>query len=302
MSISKDIRNFFLYGAPHSFAFYVVHKNLFEGVINPDDYGFSKQQIDKGNYYTFLTANFFHYDAQHLLNNTIGFIPCCHRVISYLNKHKKWKSACIFWFIYLCGGIMANVGDYVLTSSWKKILLFFFRNDAKMIENINENYEGLNTKERKSFGASGCVCGLVGFNLCISIELIVKRVYYFYQLLDDDGLVELEKFEDRFDIKDYDLEETTKGDEVPDPDEIQYQISRYNAIKLCIDIIWFMEDGRNIYNGCLKRIYKDWIYRKEKRAGRDYLVAFSGMIGDYTHLCGIVSGIVLYGWYKIFIG
>ena len=79
---TDDVRDFLFYGAPHSIAFHAVHLKIFHQFIDLDKYGFSKHAIDKGQYYTFLTANFLHNDIEHLMANTIGFISCCHRMIA----------------------------------------------------------------------------------------------------------------------------------------------------------------------------------------------------------------------------
>ena len=270
LSVANDVRDFIVYGAPHSIAFYVVHLKIFHHFIDLDKYGFSKHAIDKGQYYTFFTANFLHNDIEHLMANTFGFIPSCHRMIAYLDKSNKWRSSRIFWCIYLLSGIMANIGDYFLMSSWKRLLLFYFRCDPQMTADIRERFDGLNWRETKALGASGSIYALHAFNLCISTELICKTLHE--------------------SIKQREEEEGLEDDK-----------ARYCAMKMSANMLWFMVDAMVIYNGCLKQISKDWQYRKDKRAGRDYLIPSSGMIGDYTHLCGIGSGFVLYGVYKLFL-
>ena len=89
LSVANDVRDFVVYGAPHSIAFYVVHLKIFHQFIDLDKYGFSKHAIDKGQYFTFFTANFLHNDLEHLMANTIAFIPSCHRMISYFGNTKK---------------------------------------------------------------------------------------------------------------------------------------------------------------------------------------------------------------------
>eukprot|EP01083_Nonionella_stella_P096251 270502_1 len=288
MSLQQDLKRFILDGTPHSIAFYVVHFQILRQFIDTERYGFSKRSIDNGRYYTLVTSNFLHDGLYHLEANTKGFVPCCHRMIGYLDENNKWRSACIFWCIYFASGIMANIGDYLLTSSWKSLLLLYFRNDPTMIKDINQRFDVSNWKETKAIGASGCVYALDAFNLCISIELVIKRLHFMYRLFQDD----------RFDSNDFETD--FEDDDECDTGLLQKEHVQYHSIKLGIDILWLIKGGLDIYHHCLKRIHRDWQYRKQQRAGRDYMVAFSGMVGDYTHLCGVLSGTIMYAAYKLF--
>ena len=173
---------------------------------------------------------------------------------------------------------MANVGQYLIASSWKYWLLFYFRNNSEILDSIQKRYDGMNWMQTEAVGASGAVFGIIGFNFCISMQLILDRFYYFVDV-----------FRDRqFDPDLYEDEEET----------MERGNSKYYATKLCLDLLWLFADGVHIYNGCLHRVYLDWQWRKQERAGRSYMTADGGIIGDVTHLSGLISGICLYGVYR----
>lgn len=296
MSVVKDIGDFILYGAPHSITFYIVHRQIF-GMSNSVDakqYGVSKQVIDdRGEYFRFFTANFLHNDPMHLVGNTITFIPPCHRIIGYLNRmHSAWRSAGIFWSLYMVSGVMANIGQYAISSVWKHWIRFYFRNDREMMESINKRYDGMNWMGTEAVGASGAIFGVIGFNFCVSIQLILDRLRYFSKVLRHDNGIGMNGEEETVDDDGY-LEDDDGAQ------SIERKRSQYHAIRLCLDLLWMFVDGVHIYEGCLRRIHLDWQWRKQERAGRNYMVADGGIVADYTHFSGIISGIALFGVYRL---
>ena len=300
-SVAKDVFNCFIYGVPHSIAFYVVHwriLNDFYIADKEDEYAYCKQGIDRGEYYRFITASLMHSGHQHLQNNAFSFALCCHQMIGYLDKHNYLRSSCIFWSIYFFSTFMPNIGAYLLQSSWKHFLLFYFRNQPKIIREIDLKYEGANYRDLPSVGASGAIYSLIGFSFCIYIERIMRRISY---ILNDEGLIEImDENEQEFDILDYDLEETTKGENWDKMEQIEQAKTRYHAIKFINDIFWCLLYGKDIYL-CCNTLYKEWQYKAQQRGGRNLLNLQGNLINDQRHFMGILSGIMLYGVYKLFL-
>ena len=310
--IGLEIFNHFLYGAPHCLAWQIVHRLIYHNV-DSDKYGYTKRGVDKGQYWTILTANFMHGSTGHLGNNFTGFKWNCCRIFGYIynntqqtennnTKYKFIKSSCIFWNIYVLTGIMTFTIDYIFASSWKSILCFYFRNNPKFVEDINKRLDKVNWYQPSAVGASACVFALHGFDFCINIEKIISKLLYCIGY-DDEGIIDIKGTErEGFDIMDYDLEETTEGDidwEDTTKAKIESNQIRYLTIKLFNDIWWLSYNFKWIYYGVLLRNYKNWIKGYQRLKQGELKSGSGGGIGDEPHLYGVLSGMILYTVYKL---
>ena len=145
----------------------------------------SQKNISEGRYLCLIVPHFIHIDLNHLMNNFFGFVPECYRLINCIDPKNKYRSIKLFWFLYFLLGPLSSLLNYQYHNMYKSFLMYYFRNDQRMLNDINIKFDSMNKYSDKyaGIGASACIAGLYGFDFCISIELIIKRLKQIQELL-----------------------------------------------------------------------------------------------------------------------
>lgn len=306
LNLRQDLYTAFLYGTPNVVTWLGLHIG-FPFILNQYDVKqkflerhcmISQKNISEGRFLCLILHAFLHEDANHLISNFIGFIPECYRLINCIDSQNKYRSIKLFWFLYITIAPLSSLLNYQYFNMYKSFLKYYFRNDQRMLNDINIKFDSMNrySSKMRGLGASGCIAGLDGFNFCISIELIIKRLRQIKELLtmEYDGTqeqIDPDTDSELFQIGEKDLDRD--GDE--DIIEKKY---RYYNIKLGIDCLGLAWSGMFVYL-YFKDIHQDWQYRKNERGGRDILINFDQTgIGYRMHLMGSFAGIIMYGIYK----
>eukprot|EP01083_Nonionella_stella_P048542 129678_1 len=318
-SVHQDVRNILLYGTPNAIAFIVAHSAIYglqwyfpEQCANFTN---SKDAIQRGEYYRWLTSNFMHDGFSHLMTCTIAFTPHCYRLIDCIDRHKKKRSMCMFWSLYVASGFLGCSVAHLLESSYKRYLLYYFRDNDKIMHDITTRYDAINQDNKESIGSSGAIFSLYAFNCLISLEMIIKRFHFVYKLFvdDGDGLIDItDEMYMKYDILDYDLHmdtpegHTTKGEHADDMneglmDDSAHKTVQYHTIKLFVDACWMIYSGYEATSAAMD-LYWLWKLAKQERGGQDIMKLQSDLyrINFIGHFSGSVAGIMVYILYKMF--
>ena len=318
-SLRQDFKNMFLYGTPNVFVWIALHGSIFFLSGSFLEYIPNRNDIRQFKLHKIIIGQTMHSSIYHLYDNFKLFTQNCYRTIDYLNKN---KISCLysFWFIY--GSI--NIFGLLLSESflyriYKKFLLFYFKNDIKMIQNINENYDKIsyskNKMEMGSVGASCCIAGLETFNALSSIELCIKGLWILlFKDFDDDGLIDItDQIMSKYDIIEYDLDDNddptpsgdTKGGVGDNNDEDQVGLinkqEKYQIIRLCYDVgylLYFLYYD----NFAIKELWRHWRFGLQQRGAHNLLVLQSGLYrsGMTGHTGGAIAGVAVYIIFKMF--
>ena len=323
MSLQQDLKTILYYGTPNVFVWGVVHTSIFIANIVTgefDQYIPNRNDVRQFKLHKIIIGQSMHLHPGHLLGNFVGLTPACYRMIDYLNKNQTKLYS--FWFIYgsigVFAGLLSEPFFYVI---YKKFLLFYFKNDMKMIEIINKYYDKIQyskeSMERGFIGASGVIAGLETFNTLSSIELSIKGLWslfkdYIWNNNEDDidGLIDItDQIMGEYDILDYDMDENdptpghTQDSDNDDDDDIGIinKQEKYQINRLCYDFanLFYLLYHSNF---AMKELWRHWKYGLQQRGGHNLLILQSplykgGMIG---HTGGAIAGVAVYILFKLF--
>ena len=295
MTLKHDLLGVLHCGTPVAVAFISIHSAIYgvETLLIQNGYqqfienhlAVSRRNISEGRLHCVLFFNAIHISMQHLVANTVFFIPFCYRLMSALHRSEMRKSnnksggfspQYEFWSIYIASGLFCAIGEELCQYSYKRYLLFHFRGNSKMITEINTKYDALNQSDVPSAGASGSICGLIGFNLLISMELIGSRIWKTINLWNGDKILDPNEMEENGTAEDDDW------------------TLKYEAIKFGLDSIWMVFSGILVF-GMVSDIKREWKFARQQRGNRDILK--SDPVNQVTHrghLCGFIGGMIMY--------
>ena len=192
-NLRQDLYRALLYGTPNWIAWLVVHSGIllaeYRGVISRKFLEkhciASPRNISEGRFLSVIIPHFLHGGPFHLLANFVAFTPECYRLVDCIDNNHKSRSIKIFWFSYTMTGVLSSFLVYGYRNLYKSFLKYKFRNDERMLNDIKIKFDAINKGAEKlgGLGASACVMGLHGFDLCISIQLIIQRLMRIHELL-----------------------------------------------------------------------------------------------------------------------